>query len=131
MHRFENALADFMHAEAWAHPHATIVLHDCLPLHPATAARERRSNFWVGDTWKVVPALAAIRPDLRIRTIPCAPSGLVVIRRLNPGSLTLSTDFDAVVRRFADLAWQHPIGAFPPEFNLVPNTPTGIAQALT
>lgn len=130
MHRFENALSDFMHAEAWAHPAATIVFHDCLPLHPATATRERQTNFWVGDTWKTILALAAARPDLHIRTIPCAPSGLVVVRRLDPASQTIVQTFGDLTQRFADHTWTHPLGDFPPEFALVSNDPAGINEAL-
>ncbi|MFZ5895655.1 MAG: class I SAM-dependent methyltransferase [Myxococcota bacterium] len=130
MHRLENALADFMHAEAWSHPDATVVFHDCLPLHPVTAARERRSNFWVGDTWKVVLALASARPDLRIRSIPCAPSGLVIVRRLNPASRILAEQFDDIVARLAPLTWDHPLGEFPSEFGLVSNDAAGLADAV-
>src|SRR5262249_10166906 len=57
MHWFEYALRDFINAEAWSHAGGTIVLHDCLPLLPLTAGRERRSKFWVGDVWKVVSIL--------------------------------------------------------------------------
>ena len=131
MHRFENALADFMHAEAWANPTGTIVFHDCLPLHPATASRERRSNFWVGDTWKVVMALGSARPDLRIRTIPCPPSGLVVVRRLKPSSAVLSTRRQELIERFRELEWERPLGDFAPEFSLVGNDAAGIRDAIS
>lgn len=131
MHRFENALADFMHAEAWASATGTIVFHDCLPLHPVTASRERRSNFWVGDTWKVVMALSSARPDLRIRTIPCPPSGLVVVRRLNPSSTVLSARREEFVARFRELAWERSLGEFAPEFSLVTNDAAGIRDAIS
>jgi hypothetical protein len=130
MHRFENALADFMHAEAWAHPAATIVFHDCMPLLASSATRERQSSFWVGDTWKVVLALASFRPDLRIRSIPCTPSGLVVVRRLNPQSSALASSFEQIVERFAELGWQREPADFPTEFSVVSNDSAGLATAL-
>ncbi len=130
MHRFENALSDFLHAERWASSASTIVFHDCVPLVARTAARERQSNFWVGDTWKVVLALAQYRPDLRIRTLLCAPSGLVVVRRLDPRASVLSERFLEIVSRFADLEWSHAPDALPPEFSPLPNDAGGLSDAL-
>lgn len=129
LHLFENALADFANLERWAHASATIVLHDCVPLAPCTASRERRSKFWVGDTWKVVPTLVRFRPDLRIRTILAPPSGLVVIRRLNPGSTLLRDRFEEIVTTLKDAEWTHEPGAFPTELNVVSNDERGIDDA--
>src|SRR5213075_1370922 len=57
MHLFEYALRDFMHVEAWSEPNGVVVLHDCLPITALSASRERCTNFWVGDVWKVVSIL--------------------------------------------------------------------------
>lgn len=130
MHRFENALRDFLHAEAWCHAGATIVLHDCVPIHPRVAGRERSTKFWVGDTWKAVLALAHARPDLKITTVLCPPSGLVVVRRLNPGSTTLGERFAELTERFTELTWQHTPGACPREFCPVTNDARGFNEAL-
>jgi hypothetical protein len=130
MHRFENALRDFINVEAWTHAGGTILLHDCLPIHPRPASRERSTKFWVGDTWKVVLALAHARPDLRIRTLLCPPSGLVVVRRLNPGSNTLGERFDELCARFAEREWEHEPGQFPAEFAAVSNDARGFNEAL-
>src|SRR5258706_5348979 len=51
-----------------------------------TAARERVDAFWSGDVWKLVPCLKKYRPDLSIHTIASAPTGLPVIRNLDPAS---------------------------------------------
>ncbi|HLV65775.1 MAG TPA: tetratricopeptide repeat protein, partial [Polyangiaceae bacterium] len=69
MHRFENALSDFTNVERWCRPDSTVVIHDCVPAFPRAAARERSTKFWVGDTWKLVLALRAYRPDLELRTL--------------------------------------------------------------
>ncbi|HWA71417.1 MAG TPA: class I SAM-dependent methyltransferase [Polyangiaceae bacterium] len=130
LHRFENALADFAHCERWAHADATIVLHDCLPVLERTTSRERATNFWVGDTWKVVLALSTHRPDLRIRTILCPPSGLIVVRRLNPGSTAISQNLAGIVAEFAGREWQHSAGQAPAEFQLVSNDERGWLDAL-
>ena len=96
MHWFEYALRDFMNVEAWSQPSGVIVLHDCLPVFPLTASRERRTKFWVGDVWKVVQILSEFRPDLSVKVIATAPSGLCVVRRLDPGSSVLAQRFDEI-----------------------------------
>lgn len=84
LHTFEQTLADFAHAEAWCHERSTIVLHDCLVVSPVAASRRRRTRFWVGDCWKALQALSIERPELELGVVPTFPSGLVVVRRLNP-----------------------------------------------
>jgi hypothetical protein len=130
LHLFEVALRDFIHAERWTSPDSTIVLHDCVPITPATASRERRTRFWVGDTWKAAWALARHRPDLRLRTILTPPSGLVIVRRLDPSSQHLSKNFDAIVRELEPLAYPHEPGHWPELLRVVPNTPAGLEEAL-
>jgi tetratricopeptide (TPR) repeat protein len=131
MHLFEYALRDFIHVEAWAKPDSTIVLHDCLPLWPLCASRERRTKFWVGDVWKVVRILREYRPELRIKLIATAPSGLCVVRGLNPESRVLRSALDQIVERFTGAPY--PVGALetPPGFELVPATEAGVRAALT
>ncbi|HET9958973.1 MAG TPA: class I SAM-dependent methyltransferase [Polyangiaceae bacterium] len=131
LHRFENVLSDFANAEAWSHPGACIVLHDCVPLVRGTATRERRTRFWVGDTWKIVPILRRFRPDLQITTLPCPPSGLVIVRALRPGSQPDWTrDRDAMLEAGATLEWTSEPGSIPAEFNAVTNDERGLMQAL-
>jgi hypothetical protein len=129
LHLFEHALRDFVHAERWCARESTIVLHDCVPVATATAARERRTRFWVGDTWKAAWALAEHRPDLRIRTILTPPSGLVVVRRLDPASERLA-ELDAVIAELMPLAYPLAPGQWPEQLRVVPNTPAGLAEAL-
>jgi hypothetical protein len=130
LHHFEVALRDFIAAEAWCGRESTIVLHDCVPIAAATAERERRTRFWVGDTWKAAWTLAKKRPDLRIRTLLAPPSGLVVVRRLDPSSRLLDEQFDAVVAELAPLAYPLPTGAWPEALGILPNTPEGRREAL-
>ena len=130
LHLFEAALRDFVDAEAWSAPESTIVLHDCVPIAAVAARRERATRFWVGDTWKAAWALARTRPDLRIRTILAPPSGLVVVRRLDPGSELLRRDFARVVAELETLAYPLGVGQWPDSLNVVPNTAAGLAEAL-
>ena len=84
MHWFEFALRDFHNAERWCKPGSLIFLHDCLAAHGAAALRQRRTSFWVGDTWRALEWLISRRPDLNVAVIPCYPSGLVAVSNLNP-----------------------------------------------
>ncbi len=130
MHLFEYALRDFVNTERWCAPGSTIVLHDCLPILPVAAERERKTRFWVGDTWKAVVAVARRRPDLRIRTILTPPSGLVVIRRLDPRSSVLADRLDETIAAHSADRYGWALGEWPAEFNVVSNSPAGLAEAL-
>lgn len=102
-HRFESVLDDLIGLEAWAAPGALVVLHDTLPLTTLTAARERRSGFYTGDGWKIVPCLRALRPQLRVVTLPVAPSGLTLVAGLQPGSTVLRERRADILASYADL----------------------------
>jgi hypothetical protein len=130
MHLFEYALRDFANVERWCSPDSTIILHDCIPLAPVAAERERRTRFWVGDTWKLVWALARHRPDLKIRTVLTPPSGLVVVRKLDPSSDALRAQLAALEREFSPLSYPFEPGRFPPELHAVSNDAAGVSEAL-
>jgi len=130
LHLFEAALGDFIGAEAWSGPASTIVLHDCLPVAPVAARRERATRFWVGDAWKAVWALARYRPDLRIRTLLTPPSGLVFVRRLEPRSRTLETARSRIESELGALDYPLAIGQWPEELHVLRSTPEGLAEAL-
>lgn len=130
MHLFEFALRDFIHVEAWSDPNGVVVLHDCLPIFPVSASRERRTKFWVGDVWKVVSVLREFRPELRVKLIATAPSGLCVVRGLDPKSQVLSKHLDEIVERFRELPYPARALEAPPGFELVPANEQGLRAAL-
>lgn len=131
MHWFEYALRDFINVEAWSAKGSVVVLHDCLPLFPLTASRERRTKFWVGDVWKVVGVLKRFRPELRLKIVATAPSGLCIVRGLNPASSLLREKLDDIVREYRDLPYPSEALAYPDGFELVPPTEAGLREALT
>jgi tetratricopeptide repeat protein/methyltransferase family protein len=130
MHRFENVLRDFAHVERWSTAKTVIALHDCLPVAPSAALRERRSRFWVGDCWKAVECLLAHRPDLELSTLPCHPSGLVLIRKLDPASRVLSEALPELEREYRSKPYPYPPGAWPSAYRIVENTDAGLMRAL-
>ncbi len=89
-HRFEQVLEDFIALERHAAPGAVILLHDTLPLTESTSTPVRSTGFYSGDTWKIVPCLRALRPDLKLLTLPAAPTGLTIVTGLDPRSTLLS-----------------------------------------
>lgn len=131
MHLFEYALRDFVNVEAWCAPGSTVVLHDCVPLSPLSASRERRTKFWVGDVWKVVSILRERRPELRVKIIATAPSGLCVVRGLDPASTVLREQMSEIVEQYRELPYPAQGLAVPQGFELVPATSAGLAEALS
>ncbi|MFH1028430.1 MAG: class I SAM-dependent methyltransferase [Pseudomonadota bacterium] len=103
MHLFEQALKDFINLEKYARKDSVILIHDCLPIAPIVAERERCTGFWTGDVWRIIPCLKAFRPDLKIMTIPAKPSGLGVVTTLDPASTALSDNYDDIVRYYLTL----------------------------
>jgi predicted O-methyltransferase YrrM len=131
MHWFEYALRDFVNVEAWSTKDAVVVLHDCLPLVPLTAGRERHTKFWVGDVWKVVLILRRYRPELRIKIVATAPSGLCVVRGLNPASSVLRDGLEQICAEYRDLPFPGAALTLPEGFDLVPASETGLREALS
>lgn len=130
MHLFEYALRDFINVEAWSQHNGVIVLHDCVPLFPLTASRERRSNLWVGDVWKVVSILREYRPELSVKIVMTAPSGLCIVRGLNPASRVLHDRLDEIVARYLNQPYPGRALDVPPGFELVPPNAAGLRRAL-
>ena len=104
LHLFEQTLRDFINVERHTGPRSVVLVHDCLPMDETSAARERKSAFWTGDVWKLVPALRHWRPDLEIRSIAARPSGLAMITRLDPASRVLAENYEAIVAQFMNMA---------------------------
>jgi hypothetical protein len=100
MHLFEFALRDFANLEKFCDRDSTILVHDCFPVDRASAARERTTAVWSGDVWKLILCLKKYRPDLRICTVDVPPTGLGIIRGLDPSSTTLTSLLDGLYKEF-------------------------------
>ncbi len=128
MHLFEFALRDFRNVEQHAAPGSVIAVHDCFPQSAAWATRERQTDMWTGDTWKLVPCLAATRPDLQISTIAAGPSGLALIGNLDPTNRRLFDDYDEIVERFMPLEFDALGATRDATLRVVPNEPEVVAS---
>jgi hypothetical protein len=105
MHLFEFALRDFANLERFCGPASTILVHDAYPVDRVTAARERTTQIWSGDVWKLILCLKKYRPELRISTVDVPPTGLGIIRGLNRSSTTLATRLGALCEEFVPYAY--------------------------
>lgn len=131
MHHFEFALRDFAAVERLVGPGSTVLLHDCYPLDRRTAERVRRTLFWSGDCWRLILALKKYRPDLAIDTIATAPTGLAVVRKLDPGSNVLSARMNEIVAEFLATDYDVLGPDKPGMLNLFPNDAARIRALLT
>ena len=105
LHLFECALRDFIAVERHCTPASTILVHDCYPRDEVTSARERTTVFWSGDVWKLVLCLGELRPELQVAVADVAPTGLAIVRGLDPTSEVLSRHYDDLCARFVDLGY--------------------------
>ncbi len=121
MHHFEFALRDFANLERYCTPASTILIHDCYPLDRETAERERKRSFWSGDIWRLILLLKKYRPDLTIHTIGTAPTGLALVRKLDPGSRVLLERHDQLCREYLALDYSHIEDDMAGKLNLFPN----------
>ena len=113
LHLFEQALRDFLHVERHAARGSVVLFHDCLPLDRATSARARRTGFWSGDVWKLLPILREHRPELDVFLIPAYPTGLGVVTRLDPSSTVLGERLDEITRTWTPREWSEAPGQKP------------------
>ncbi|MHB2208475.1 hypothetical protein [Methylobacterium sp. CM6257] len=112
MHRAEYLLQDFINTERASRPRSVIFMHDCLPSNHRMALRTHEvgredegiwQHAWTGDVWKIIPVLKNFRPDLEVFVLDCAPTGLVGITNLDPGSDTLSKNLQEITGLMRDL----------------------------
>ncbi|MCC6608356.1 MAG: class I SAM-dependent methyltransferase [Burkholderiales bacterium] len=130
MHRFEFALRDFMNIEALCTPSSTILIHDVYPLDECTAARERVTDFWSGDIWRLILLLRQHRPDLAVHTIGAAPTGLAMVRNLDPQSRYIRDHLGALVDEYLALDFSVLDGRKAERLALFPNDWSRISALL-
>jgi len=57
-------------------------------------------GWWAGDVWKMIPTLKKYRPDLELTLIDCVPTGLVLVRGLDPANNVLQRNYEEIVKSF-------------------------------
>jgi hypothetical protein len=96
MHLFEYALRDIFHTERHTRWTSVMVLDDMLPRSVDEAARDRHTDAWTGDVFKVAATLAEYRPDLLCVAVDTAPTGQLVIFGADSRSTVLSDAYDRI-----------------------------------
>lgn len=127
MHRFEYALRDFHNAERWCAPGATLVLHDCLPVLDVAALRDRRTSFWVGDTWKALEFLLLHRSDLFVAVVPTYPSGLVVVQTNQPAAARDHSALEAFCADYTAKPYPYAGSRWPAHYPMIENSELGLS----
>ncbi len=130
MHHFEYALRDFANIERHCTRGSTILIHDCYPLDRDTARRDGSPPFWSGDIWRLIVLLKKHRPDLSVHSIGTPPTGLGLVRRLDPDSHFLTDNHDQLCAEFLALGYDYLDENKAGKLNLVGNEWEQIRAAL-
>jgi len=101
LHLFEFALRDFINSEKICHKKSVIVIDDIFPAHSAQATRERRTQKWAGDVWKVYAILKKYRTDLSLDPLKDVyPTGLLVIKNIDPSNNYLLKHYPEIIAEY-------------------------------
>jgi hypothetical protein len=90
MHLSEFALRDFINIEPYMAETGVVVFDDVLPRNALEAARDRKTESWAGDVYKVVEILRRRRRDLVVLLVNTANTGTAVILGIDPVSTVLT-----------------------------------------
>jgi hypothetical protein len=89
MHLSDFALRDFINIEPFMADTGVVVLDDVMPRNGLEAARDRKTEPWTGDVYKVAEILRRRRPDLVVLLVNTAPTGTAVVIGVDQASTTL------------------------------------------
>jgi hypothetical protein len=94
MHWAEFAYRDFVNVEKLVSPLSVVVLDDMMPRSVDEAARDRYTDSWAGDVFKVVELLRTERPDLIVVPVNTFPTGVVLVLAVDPSSRVLADRYE-------------------------------------
>ncbi|HET9780088.1 MAG TPA: class I SAM-dependent methyltransferase [Propionibacteriaceae bacterium] len=89
MHLSEFALRDFINIEPLMADTGVVVFDDVLPRNGLEAARDRKTESWAGDVYKVIEMLRRRRPDLVVLLVNTANTGTAVVLGVDQASTIL------------------------------------------
>lgn len=131
LHLFEQVLRDFANLERSSDSQTVILLHDCLPFDEETAARERTTDFYSGDVWKATLAIRRCRPELNMAIVPTAPTGLCLVRGLNPDDRGFEQELASIVESYRELDFDYYLANEHEMPGKIPNEDSAIRAWLT
>ena len=96
----EHLLRDFINTEQYMSQDGVIIIDDILPEQAEMLTRERSTDVWCGDSYKVVRILKKYRPDLEIQVLNSFKgpfrTGMAVIKNVDPQSTDLQDNCKAI-----------------------------------
>lgn len=99
MHLFEYALRDFANVERYVGPASVIAFDDMFPRNIDEAARDRHTDAWTGDVFRVMLALQRERPDLRQVRVDTEPTGLLLLTGFTSGQRLAAGAVESIIAR--------------------------------
>ena len=100
MHLMEFALRDFINVEKHSDWSSVIVFDDMLPRSIDEAARDRHTDAWTGDVYKLVEILNRYRPELVTVLVDTQPTGQLVVFGADHTSTVLQDKYDEIMTEF-------------------------------
>jgi predicted O-methyltransferase YrrM len=100
MHLFEFALRDFINIEKISSKNTLVAIDDIFPNNELEAHRNRQTQVWTGDIWKIYYCLKKFRPDLLLFLIDSYPTGMLLVFGLDNNNQTLSNKYDQITESF-------------------------------
>lgn len=97
MHLVEFAYRDFMNIERFTGPGTVVVFDDALPRSADEGARNRHTEFWAGDAYKIAGILRQHRPDLAVIAVNTDPTGVLVVIGLDAASNILAEHYESML----------------------------------
>ena len=97
LHLIENVLKDFMNIERHSSASSVILIDDVFPNHVVQGARNRVSQHWTGDVWKIAQILRTYRPDLLLIPVDTEPTGTLVVLGADPSNDELWNRYDEIL----------------------------------
>lgn len=108
MHLVENALRDFINIEKHSTLRGIIAIDDLLPKEMRYASRQRETQIWTGDVYRVIPILRLFRPDLEVQIFDIEMKGFGLVSRLDPSSVVLPARYENICADLARGRWALP-----------------------
>ena len=100
MHLFEFALRDFINIERFSRWSSVVAFDDMLPRNIDEAARDRHTDAWTGDVYKLADVLREHRPDLVPVVLDTQPTGQLLVFGADPDSRVLHNLYDSLIEKW-------------------------------
>lgn len=100
MHLFEYVLRDFINVEKHSDWASVIVFDDMLPRSIDEAARDRHTDAWTGDVYKIIEILGRYRPDLVLVLVDTQPTGQLIAFGADHTNTVLKDKYDEIIAEY-------------------------------